>query len=118
MSYSIEQKNSIFLTRGDTLMVQVGIIKDGEQYTPESGDVVRFALKHASMTPGLKQFSDQTPLVLKTIDNDTLILELEPNDTKLLDFGPYKYDIQITFANGEVDTFIPDADFVLTPEVD
>lgn len=118
MSTRIGNENSIFLTRGDTLMVQVGIIKDGEQYTPEAGDVVRFALKHASMTQGMKQFLDQTPLVLKTIDNDTLILELEPNDTKQLDFGSYKYDIQITFANGEVDTFIPDAYFVLTPEVD
>ena len=46
-----------------------------------------------------------------------MILELEPNDTKTLDFGSYVYDVQITFADGRVDTFITEAVFKLTPEV-
>jgi hypothetical protein len=46
-----------------------------------------------------------------------MILELDPEDTKPLPFGSYTYDIEITFANGIVDTFICEARFILTPEV-
>ena len=114
--FSIEC-NKITLTRGDTLLAKIKIIKNGSEYTPDPEDVIRFALKHAAMTPGQKQFVDANPLVTKTIDNQDLILELAPADTKQLDFGKYKYDIQITFADGSVDTFVPDADFTIAPEV-
>ena len=63
-------------------------------------------------------YKDIEPLILKEIPNDTLILELEPNDTKPLAFGTYVYDIQITFEDGTVDTFITEAMFKLTPEVE
>jgi uncharacterized membrane protein YkoI len=46
-----------------------------------------------------------------------MILELEPSDTKILDFGSYVYDIEITFKDGTVDTFITEANFKITPEV-
>ena len=45
-------------------------------------------------------------LINKVIPNDTLELHLEPEDTKKYNFGDYVYDIQITFANGDVYTFI------------
>lgn len=101
---------TISLTRGDTLQIQLNI-KDasGEDYTPDAGDVIRFALK--------EDYSDKEPLILKTIDNNTLQFTLVPEDTELLPIGSYRYDIEITTAGGVVDTFIPRAVFNLLHEV-
>ena len=117
MGYKIAD-NAIYLTRGDSLAATVTILTaEGEPYTPEAGEQVRFALKHAKMNVSYTDFSDQEPLILKQIPIDTLSLKLEPVDTKMLGFGEYKYDIEVTRLNGDVDTIIADADFELTPEV-
>lgn len=122
MASKIED-TKIFLTRGDTFKTTVSMGYKNEEtgeftpYVPQEGDVVRFAMKGAKMTPGNQDYVEKTPLILKVIPNDTLLLVLEPSDTKELKFGNYKYDIEITFANGEVCTFIDDADFILTREV-
>jgi len=102
---------TIQMTRGDTCKVSVGMTtQSGEEYKPVEGDVVRFAMK--------KKYSDAEELISKVIPNDTLLLHLEPQDTKELDFGKYVYDIQITYANGDVDTFIDRATLELTEEVE
>lgn len=103
--YKIEGK-TIYLVRGDTFQTQVAIKQNGTDYTPVQGDIVRFALKRNQFNHDKTQYLDKEPLVLKTIPIDTLILELEPNDTAGLNFGEYDYDIEITMANGRVDTFI------------
>lgn len=108
----------IEMTRGDTLRVAVSMTRDGEPYEPENEDVVRFAVKNKRMTAGGKEYYDTEPIILKTIPNGTMVLELLPSDTKSFDFGEYVYDIQITFADGTVDTFITASPFILTPEVD
>lgn len=94
---------TIFLTRGDTLKLTVELTN----YELQQGDVIRFALK--------KDYSDTTPLILKNLVDG--VLTLEPSDTKSLDFGNYVYDIEITTVDGEVDTFIDEAKFVLKKEV-
>ena len=102
---------TIILTRGDTMRIKLNIKKyDGEDYIPSEGDVIRFALK--------KRYSDPESLLLIPIPTDTLILEINPNDTKPLNFGIYVYDIQITYANGDVDTFICKQQFRIEEEVD
>ena len=111
------QSNKISLTRGDTLNCQVGIILDESPYSPTSGDVVKFYLKRSMMNPSKTAYADSKPLIEKTIPNDTMILHLNPADTKSLPFGDYVYDCEITFANGDKDTFINNASFVLLPEV-
>lgn len=119
MGYSVKG-DKITLTRGDTMRLDVGITKDEEVYVPDAGDAIRFALKHAETQKdrnGYYEFVDTEPLLVKTIPNDTMVLELVPEDTKELKFGKYKYDCEITFADGTVDTFIENADFVLSPEV-
>lgn len=111
MSYNVK-KTSITLTRGDTFKAQISITdKDGNPYEMQEGDVVRFAMK--------KDYSDPDTQVLinKVVPSDTLILTLEPEDTKELPFGTYVYDIQLTTAAGEVDTFITKASLTLTEEV-
>lgn len=107
---------TITLTRGDSFFCDIGL-KDGEDpYTPLPGDVIRFALKSNRMVNG--EYADQQPLISKIIPNDTLLLHLLPADTKNLSLGSYDYDVEITFADGEVDTFIADAEFILTRKVD
>ena len=111
MSYTVK-KTSIMLTRGDTFKAQISITdKDGNPYDIQPGDSVRFAMKKNYNDP------DTEVLILKDIPTETLILELEPFDTKDLPFGSYVYDIQLTTAGGEVDTFITKASITLTEEV-
>lgn len=116
MSCSISG-TSITLTRGDTLKVKINIMKDNEIYVPQVGDSVRFALKHPAMNSKKTAYKDTEPLIVKNIPTDTLLLTLNPEDTKNLDFDTYVYDIEITFSDGSVDTFITQAIFKITPEV-
>lgn len=111
------KENNIKMTRGDTLRTAVVIYSGSEQYTPVTGDVIKFYMKRALMTHGNKQFVDETPIITKTISNEDMLLELIPEDTKSLDFGNYKYDMEITLVDGTVVTFIADASLILTPEV-
>lgn len=102
---------TIYLTKGDTFESVVSITdSDGHAYTPVEGDVIRFAMK---------MFYDSGPVLInKVIPNDTMLLRLESSDTKDLYARSYVYDIQLTHANGDVDTFIAQASLILGPEVD
>lgn len=103
--------NKITLTRGDTFKADLQLTDaTGSLYIPEEGDEIRFAMK--------EDFCDSLPAIVKIIPNDTLLLWLEPEETKHLPVGRYVYDIQITFANGDIDTFINHASFILAEEVD
>lgn len=109
MSYSVSG-TTITLTRGDTFMADISINKqDDTPYTPVEGDSVRFAMKSS--------YEDTEPVLVKNIPIGTLKLVIEPDDTKKLPFGQYVYDVQITKASGEVDTFITKARLKLTEEV-
>ena len=98
---------TIILTKGNSFYATVGIYvkATGEQYVLQEGDSVKFELK--------RKPCEDVPLVEKIIPTDTLELKLDPNDTSLLPFGDYFYDMTITFANGDVDTFIDNAKFIL-----
>jgi len=116
MSYTING-TKITLTRGDSFYAEIGVKQGTQAYTPAQGDKIRFALKRDRMNVQRTDYVDATPLITKTIPNDTLLLHLEPEDTKSLGFGQYVYDIEIEFANGDVDTFINAAPFILAEEV-
>lgn len=111
---------TIIMTRGDTLISEVAMIhpETGDPYTPQQGDSVRFAMKNVKMNDKRSKYTDPEPLLLKDIPIDTMLLQLDPEDTKPFGFGSYVYDIQLTYADGQVDTFIADATITLTPEVD
>lgn len=102
---------TITLTRGDTFRAHITITdSEGNEYTPQSGDTIRFAAK--------KNYKDLKPIIKKTIPTDTLMLHLAPQDTKKLPFGEYKYDIELTYADGDIDTFITNAVLNITEEID
>lgn len=107
---------NIKLTRGDSFYCQLTVNQGEDPYVFQEGDELRFALKRKLMTPGGGNYADCEALITKTIPTDTLILALAPADTKALKFGSYDYDIQLTFADGAVDTFI-NGDFEILPEV-
>lgn len=88
--------------------MKVEILVDNEVYTPQFGDVIRFAMKQS--------YTSSRVLIDKRIPIDTLTLKLDPSDTKQLNFGKYVYDIEITFSTGDVDTFIR-GEIELLPEV-
>lgn len=96
----IENENQIYLTRGDTLDIQVTILdSDGEVYELQANDVVRFALKN--------HYCDAEPLMIKTLDHESLELRLEASETKLLSVysSPYYFDFELT-SGTNVDTFL------------
>ena len=109
--------NTITLTRGDSLYLQINIMMSNQKYEQVNGDIVRFYLKRNLMNPQRTAYRDVEPLITKIIPNDTMILHLEPSDTKNLDFGNYVYDCEITFSNGDVDTFINNQPFIIGEEV-
>ena len=110
MSFKV-RNNTIYLTRGDTFKAVVTITNpDGSIYTPIEGDSIRFALK--------ENIDDENVLIFRDIPIDTMMLEIYPGDTKNLEFGSYVYDIQLTKANGDVDTFITASKFKITAEVE
>ena len=105
----VNDKQTITLTRGDTGIFNISLQKqNGEAYTPQQGDSLRFALSEG--------FGKEV-LLIKNIPVDSCILELEPNDTKNLKFKKYKYDVQFTNAQGQVSTIIL-GDFIVDNEVE
>lgn len=94
----IDEDQNITLTRGDTGIFVIALEdKNGEPYTPQEGDSLRFALG--------KNWGRDT-LFTKPIPLDTCTLEIEPADTKNLDFKKYKYDVEFTDSYGHVTTIL------------
>ena len=107
MSYSIRGKR-ISMTRGDTVIAEVGISNpDGTPYEMQDGDSLRFK---CTDVPG------GAVLIVKDVTSGTL--RLDPDDTNCLPFGGYFFDVQMTFANGTVDTVIPEGTLVIDDEAD
>lgn len=100
-------RQPIEITRGDSEIFQVSIEINGEEYIPQEGDVVSFAMR--------KNFG--RVLLQKEVPISTMQLVLDPEDTKYLPFGRYKYDMQITFADGRVKTFVKPSPFIIGEEV-
>ena len=104
------KKDVIFLTKGDSLWLQLSISdKDGVPYTPDTRDSIRFALN--------KTLNTDDPLLVKDIPNDTLELIIEDFESEPLEVGTYWYDVEIVHSNGFRDTFIGPNKFIVTDEV-
>ena len=101
------------MTRGDTLIAALGITDAfGTEYTPASGDGIRFAMK--------RRYDEPDVLIRKDLDmsEDVLTLRLDPDDTEDLEFGQYVYDMQLTYSDGAVDTIIAEGRIEILPEVE
>lgn len=100
---------TITLTKGDSFYCTLTLTRNGQPYEPAEGDSILFGLK--------RSYKDSTALITKQIPTDTLLFHLDPADTEDLPVGSYVYDIEVTMANGDVDTVINRAVFKIVPEV-
>lgn len=96
----------ISLTRGDYASFTIEM-KDasGEPYVLQEGDEVYFTVKRST--------KDEEYLIQKTGTE----IEILPADTEEFAYGTYKYDVQLSPADGKIDTFIGPSDFIITEEV-
>lgn len=109
----IDNNFNITMTRGDTFARTLVLTKNDAPYVPQEGDVIRFAMAQVYKDkPGYEL------LLEKVIPNDTLLWKIEPNETSSLAYGNYKYDLQITYADGTVETFANKKKLTLTEEVE
>lgn len=118
---TIDGNNNITLTRGDTLTLTVTLLHEVdpvppateptiEPYVPVEGDVIRFAVSKGYKTePGYEL------KLSKDIPNNTLTFTCSSTETAL-DYRTYNYDVEVTHADGCVDTFIS-AKLTITGEV-
>lgn len=111
----LDDKKTIYITQGDTLDTLVSPLIENDygelvDYTPEVGDMIRFAVAGAF---------GQEPIIVQSIPTDTLHLRVEADDTKKLIARkkPYVYDIELTKADGTVITFIDRGELYSTDEV-
>lgn len=94
----IDGTYEILLTRGDTLILEIGMVKGDKPFEPEAGQI-EFKMKGT--------YNAENAILEKRIPLETMELEIEPNDTKLLPFGGrYAFGITYTDEQGHVDTFI------------
>lgn len=107
------QGTTITLTRGDSFNARfkrfIKAENEGEEdtlYELQPGDIVRFAVK--------KEPTDDEPLLVKILDGYDL--HLNPQDTIGLDFINYYYDVYITFADYNRDTYITEGKFRIAKE--
>lgn len=100
------ENDQIYLTRGDSAGFDVSIYNGTTPYTLQEGDILTFTVR---------QNLYSAKVIEKT--GTTIHFDLEPADTKDLQFGDYLYDIQLTFANGEINTIIPPSLFQVMGEV-
>lgn len=105
----VQSNGDIELTRGDTARLTVSVRDSQKQpYAVKEDDVLTLTVK--------KEYKDSTPLIEKKITGETTF-HIKPEDTKELDFFTYKYDVQITTADGDNYTVIDDKKFKIANEV-
>lgn len=100
------ESTTIKITRGDSAEFDISISDaSGQPYELQEGDTVEFTVKE-------NVYSNKA-LIHKT---GTQVI-ITPEDTKNLSYKRYVYDIQVTLADGTVDTIIPPSTFEVLSEV-
>ena len=98
--------NEIYITRGDSGIIELALEKDGEPYD-YSEDTVVFSVK--------RRPCDFNPVIQKEVVGNRIVLN--PADTKSLPFGVYFYDVKVNTAGGDVITAIVPTNFTVGEEV-
>lgn len=115
--FKIDNKQNIFLTRGDTAIIDLTLkqpFPPYEEYTLQEGDIVKFTVRKCVKNP------EEEIVIEKTFADNQIIIN--PEDTNNLDYGEYVFDVQLTFAEGAINTVIPYTvgcmpKFIITGEV-
>ena len=100
------EDNAITITRGDSARIDITVYDaHGEEYELQEGDALVFTVKSS--------VNDKEKLIQKS----GAVININPQDTQDLDYGKYVYDVQITLANGTVNTIIEPSVFKIASEV-
>lgn len=104
--FQINEDYSIYCTRGDIGAFAVSADIDGEAYTFQNGDGVRFKVFEKKNCDNV--VLDKLFMVSETAE--TVTVTLDNNDTKFGDIiskpVDYWYEVELVFANGRVVTII------------
>lgn len=84
----------------------------GDPLNFEAGEIIRFGVKKTMTSPYLI-FKEQTVMNPMT----SVEIVLLPEDTQTMETTIYKYDIEITKPNGDVDTVVRAKPFAVLPTV-
>ena len=106
----LEFGNTIKLTRGDTARLTVPITNEttNAEYVMGENDTLTMTVK--------KNITDTEPALQKVLVGLNTF-HIKPSDTAGLDFGKYKYDVELTTADGDVYTVIEPSTFEILKEV-
>lgn len=98
----------IYLTRGDSASFNLVIYNGNSIYNLQEGDNVVFTIRQEpKKTPSIP-----TPLLNKVFNNNVVVLN--PKDTNFLQYGQYKYDVQVTFSDGGVNTIVAGSIYLMS----
>ena len=104
--------DDIKLTKGDSMIVELELEKGEETYTPQEGDQLRFAV-----STGYRGEIGYVLHLSKPIDPEDMLIRLDPEDTTDMAKKRYHYDVEMTYADGVVDTCLS-GEFELTGDVE
>lgn len=108
----IDRTYHMAMIRGDTFRFSVRPLIDGEPVL-EDGDTIYFTVKKNEKT---EEVILQKVITVFT-EEQVAIVEIRPEDTRGLPYKVYRYDIQLTRANGDVHTIVTPSDFEIAGEV-
>lgn len=92
-----EEDGMIKLTRGDTAYLDVCVAdSDGKEIKLTEQSEICMTVREDTLSPILFQVAAKDGTI-----------KINPEDTKELEFGTYRYDVQVTLANGDVVTHGP-----------
>lgn len=100
--------NRITLTRGDTAVMGLEVLDtNSDAYEMQPGDVAVFTIKKNTVT--------KEKMLQKVFNADGLI-KINPEETQDWDYGTYYFDVQLTQADGTVQTIITPTEVYITDE--
>ena len=110
----MSKQNELYITRGDSYSLTV-IIKDqdGNVLELEQEDTVYFTVKKSTETSTIAL----QKIITSFTEEGYCNIEIEPQDTKEFRYGNYVYDIQVSYANGNVLTIIKPSRLIIGEEV-
>lgn len=92
----IDENNNIYLTKGDTALIDITLYYDSEPYEMRAGDKLLFAMKR----------NVKFNYTVLSREYTRPQIELFQADTNALSFGEYDYSITYIHNDGAIDTFL------------
>ena len=94
--FEILRRNHMRVVQGDTASFTINV----ENYNFVEGDIVYFTVKE-----NVQDSKYAIQKIVKNFDGNVVRFNLSSSDTNI-DVGDYFYDIQVSLANGIVDTVV------------